>query len=129
MQKKLIRESDVLREVCEYLQKQAYFFTRLNNIPAPGRARSKYQLKGLPDVIVLWKGILICIECKRPDMKHEREANGRTVRGGKLSPYQAEFATKVVMNDGEYFTVHSVEELDKELKALTTSRHMEGYRG
>jgi hypothetical protein len=118
MKLKLIRESDVLREVCQYLKARNYFFTRLNNIPAPGRSMPKYTLKGLPDIIILWKGIMICVECKRPDLKDFREANGRTVRGGKLSLYQAEFASKIALNEGEYFCVHSAGELDKELQGL-----------
>lgn len=117
MKTKLIRESDVLRHVCHYLKDNNFFFTRLNNIPAPGRALSKWTLKGQPDILCLWKGIMICIEVKRPSLL-EREPNGRTTRGGKLSMYQAEFASKVALNDGEYFVVHSVEELDKEMKSL-----------
>jgi len=122
MKTKLIRESDVLRDVCTYLHQRNYFFTRLNNIPAPGRALPKYTLKGLPDIIVLWNGIMICVECKRPDLKDFREPNGRTVRGGKLSMYQAEFASRVTLNDGEYFCVHSADELDKELMSMRMKR-------
>jgi hypothetical protein len=121
MKTKLIRETDVLRDVCTYLHQRNYFFTRLNNIPAPGRALPKWTLKGLPDVLVLWSGIMICIEVKRPSLL-EREPNGRTTRGGKLSIYQAEFATRVAINDGEYFCVHSVDELDKELMGMRMKR-------
>lgn len=121
MKTKLIRESDVLREICKYLNERGYFFTRLNNIPAPGRALPRWTRKGLPDVLVLWEGIMICVEVKRPALL-EREPNGRTTRGGKLSIYQAEFASKVAINDGEYFCVHSVDELDKELMRMRMKR-------
>jgi hypothetical protein len=120
----LIRESDVLRHVCQYLKQRNYFFTRINNIPAPGRGRSKWQLPGLPDIIVLWKGVMICIEVKRPSLQ-DREPNGRKVRGGKLSMYQAEFASKVAINDGEFFCVHSVEELDQFLSDMRQARGLE----
>ena len=121
MKTKLIRETDVLRYLCQYLSERGYFFTRLNNIPAPGRSRSKWQVPGLPDILVLWSGIMICIEVKRPSLL-EREPNGRTTRGGKLSIFQAEFASKVAINDGEYFCVHSVEELDRELMGMRMKR-------
>jgi len=125
MKLRLIRETDVLRHICQYLDQRGYFFTRLNNIAAPGRSLPKYALKGLPDVLILWKGIMVCVEVKRPSSQ-EREPNGRTVRGGKLSLYQAEFAAKVALNDGVYFCVHSVEELDKNLQGLRHERGIEG---
>ena len=94
------------RAICDYLALKKYFFWRANNIPVYGtsndgrrrfRALPKYTPRGLPDIIVLHKGKFIALEVKREGMK--------------LRPEQAEFGAKCAMNDGYYYAVHSVEEV------------------
>ena len=105
-------ETEVLRECCIYLASQNYFFWRINNIPVYGRSLPKYTPKGLPDIMCIIDGKFYAIECKRAEGgETDREKNGRRVRGGKLSSFQAEWAVNCVLAGGAYYTVHSVEEL------------------
>lgn len=107
MKTKLIRETDVLREICQSLTKMNVFFWRSNNIPVFGRSMPKYSMKGMSDICGVWDGTFFAIEVKRPAL-NKREPNGRMVRGGKLSMSQAEFGHKVLMNGGEYVTAYSL---------------------
>lgn len=104
------KETEILREICEYLAFKKVFFWRQNNIPVFGRALPKYTPKGLPDMMAIIDGRFLAIEVKRPVGTDEREKNGRTVRGGHLSPQQAEWATQCVLVGGLYFCVHSIDE-------------------
>jgi hypothetical protein len=109
-------ESDVLRECCEMLAKNGYFFWRLNNIPVYGRSLPKFTPRGLPDVMIVDDGKFYAVEFKRP-ASEEREKNGRKVRGGMLSPFQAEWAAKCVLAGGAFLVATSVEELRMHLPA------------
>lgn len=105
-------ESAIARSCCDYLSARGYFFWRNNNIAAPGRAMPKYALKGAPDIMLILGGTFYGIECKRPrGTDDQREKNGRVIRERKLSPFQAEWATKCALAGGRYFVVHSLEEL------------------
>jgi len=107
MKQKTPLESDILREVCEYLSDEGYFFWRSNNIPVFGRNNAgkmtfrslpKYTPKGLPDLIIVLKGYFIAVEVKRA--------------GAKLRPEQEEFKKTCNANGGIYFVVHSQEEME-----------------
>lgn len=113
-------ETDLLREVGNWLHEQKYFFWRSNNIPAAGRRLGvyrtlpKYTPAGLPDFFIVWRGHVIGIECKRREGGidgKQREANGRIVREGLLSPEQAEFGVELVTNGGQYSVVRSLQDL------------------
>jgi hypothetical protein len=103
-------ESEVVREICDWLHNNEYFFWRSNNIPAPGRAMPKYTPRGLPDVFVVVEGIMVGVEAKREGSDTEREKNGRKVRVGKLSGEQADFGTALILNGSKYIVVHSLNE-------------------
>lgn len=101
------------RAICDYLALKNFFFWRANNIPVYGqsndgkrrfRALPKYTPRGLPDIIVLYKGKFIAIEVKREGMK--------------LRPEQGEFGCKCSINGGFYYVAHSVEDVQniKELQ-------------
>lgn len=105
-------ESAIARNCCDYLSARGYFFWRNNNIPALGRAMPKYALKGAPDIMLILRGAFYGIECKRPrGNDDQRERNGRVIRERKLSPFQAEWAAKCALAGGQYYVVHSVQEL------------------
>ena len=113
---RLTKESDILRVCCQYLQDRGYFFWRINNIPVHGRARSKFQPLGLPDIMMLDDGRFFGIEVKRPKgAEDQREPNGRRIRERKLSPSQSEWAIKCVYHDGNFAVIHSFDELIDEL--------------
>lgn len=108
-------ESMIVKEVCQWLSEHRYFFWRVNNIPVYGRALNKYTPKGLPDIMAVFNGHFLAIEVKRQEAKIAREPNGRRVRGGKLRPEQQEWATKCALNGGDFFLVHSAQELEAKL--------------
>lgn len=98
-------ESDIQRDICDWLHSKDFFFWRQNNIPVFGasgdghrryRAMPKYSLKGLPDIVVLYNGHYIALEVKRPKAKQ--------------TPEQLEIEKKTVDNGGLYFVVTSIEE-------------------
>lgn len=78
------KEVDIQREICDWLHGQMYadenlFFWRSNNIPVFAqsndgkkrfRALPKHTPKGLPDIIVIYKGHFIALEVKRDSKTH-----------------------------------------------------------
>jgi len=107
LKKKPPLESEVLRDVCEYLTDNGYFFWRSNNIPVFGknnggnmtfRSLPKYTPRGLPDVMVVHNAEFIGIEVKRV--------------GAKLRPEQETFRDNLNAHGGIYIVVHSKKELD-----------------
>lgn len=99
-------EKDIQRAICEYLAIKGIFFWRSNNIPVFSRNNGgrmafrslpKFTPRGIPDIICLHEGKFIGLEVKRPE--------------AKLRPEQAEFGTKMVINGGFYYVVHSIEDV------------------
>lgn len=100
-------EKQIQREICEYLSYKGIFFWRSNNLPAMGRpdaqgnfrfrALPKFTPRGLPDIMCVINGIFLAIEVKRP--------------GAKLRPEQHDFGVKVIKNDGYYYVVRSLQEV------------------
>ncbi len=111
-------ETEVLRDICDYLHGRGYFFWRSNNIPVFGRALPKYSPRGLPDICIVRGGLFIGLEVKREGSSSEREKNGRKIRPGMLTPDQAEFGARLVMNGAQYRCVRSVDEVVKFLEIL-----------
>lgn len=113
-----MNESTLVREICDWLDKEQFFFWRENNVPTPVgaygiskmRALPKYTPRGIADIIVVRGGVIHAIEVKRASSNEVREKNGRALRGGKLTPYQAEWGTDLVLHGGKYACVHSLEE-------------------
>ncbi len=112
-----VSESAIVTSICEWMVYNRYFFWRQNNIPVYGRSLPKYTPKGLPDLFCLYDGLLIGIEVKRP-ASDLREANGRTTRGGQLTPYQQEFGNKLIIHGAKYIVVRSLDELDTEFETI-----------
>lgn len=98
-----ILERDIQREICEWLKKEGYFFWRSNNVPVFARsndgkmryrAMPKFSMKGIPDIIVLFRGTFIGLEVKRPEQKPTEEQMG--------------FATRCFLNGGYWYCVDSL---------------------
>jgi hypothetical protein len=114
-----MNESQLVREICDWLHENDYFFWRENNVPTPVgvygmsrmRALPKYTPRGIADIIVVLSGRIYAIEVKRGGSEDERERNGRKVRAGKISPEQAEWGAKLVMHGGRYACVRSLQEV------------------
>jgi hypothetical protein len=100
-----LKESDIQRQICDYLSLQGYFFWRSNNIPVfdKGRFRAmpKYSLKGQPDIFILRNGILTGVEVKRDYHVNKKQQS-------QLD--QEECGLKIKSNGGNYFVVHSLDD-------------------
>jgi hypothetical protein len=68
-----VKETEIQAAICDYLALKRYFFWRQNNIPAVFtdthgamrfRRLPKHQRRGIPDIIIIRKGIGIFLECK-----------------------------------------------------------------
>ena len=99
-------EKDIQREICDYLYEKNYFFWRQNNVPVFAksndgvmrfRALPKYTLKGIPDILLLHKGMFCGFEVKRPC--------------AVLRPEQEIFGNMIKLNGGLYFVVTSLLEV------------------
>lgn len=108
---KLLLERDILRNVCEWLRGNGYFFWRMNNVPIFGqsndgvkrfRAMPKYTPKGLPDICILREGMFVALEIKRV--------------GFALRPEQVEMSEAIKKNGGEYYIVHNVDEVKEAMQ-------------
>ncbi len=99
-----VKESEIVREICDFLHVRGFFFWRQNNIPvfSDGRFRAmpKYARHGLPDIFVISYGEIHALEVKRP-------GNRATSR---LSVNQAKFGADLVGAGGFYHVVRSVQE-------------------
>jgi hypothetical protein len=111
----MMTETQLQRELCDWLHSRGYFFWRQNNIPVFGRALPKYTPRGLPDIFILHAGKLYGIEVKRPSAEGEREANGRALRKGMLTPSQAAFGYEIEDNGGVFACVRSLDDLRRVL--------------
>lgn len=101
-----MRESDVLKACLDYLKYRGFFIWRQNQgaIPtADGGFRRFAGLRGVSDILgVLPAGRFLAVEVKRP--------------GGKKSPEQDAFLSRVAELGGFASCVSSVEELASDLK-------------
>jgi penicillin-binding protein-related factor A (putative recombinase) len=110
--KKTPLEKDVQNSICEYLKLHSYFFWRNNTMPVFSRnnagnmafrSMGKYAMKGLPDIILIFKGKFVGIEVKRQGIN-------------ALRPEQIKFQELCIAHGAIYVVVHSLEELVDNLK-------------
>jgi len=97
-------ENDVVNSLCEYLAVKGYFFWRQNNTPVFDVRRKRYRkmpewsMKGVPDIIVVYKGKFIGVEAKQ--------------KGKYQSQDQKEFEEGLVnRGGGEYIVARSIDDL------------------
>jgi hypothetical protein len=101
-----IRESDVLNAVMNYLSLNRIPCWRINSgaLKTERGGFIRFGSKGMSDIYAISPdGISVWIECKRP-------------KGGRLSEAQKEFLDCINRNSGVGIVVHSVEELEAQLK-------------
>ena len=106
-----IRESEVLRQVEEWLTLHRVWHMRCNN--AAGKAQSGqfmrsftyngHAVNGVSDIYAVKDGVSIWIECKRPS-------------GGKLSDAQKNFLDAMNRNGAVGIVVNGIESLESQLK-------------
>lgn len=97
-------ESDIQRQVCDYLALKHHFFWRGNNTPIYDsankrfRAMPKYAPQGLPDIqIITDGGFTVFLEIKR--------------KGGKQSDNQKEFEQKCKDKGAEYYLITDLKQV------------------
>lgn len=100
-----ITENVVLKAICEYLAIKKYFFWRQNTTPIFDstkkifRKMPQYSLRGVADIIMIFKGKTYFIEIKSPI--------------GVLSKEQKEFQKKVEKEGCVYICARSVDDIVK----------------
>lgn len=103
-------EKDIQKEICEWLEGEGYFFWRSNNVglynPMTKSFRNmpKFSMKGLPDVVVVYKGRFVGIECKR--------------EGFKQTVDQESFQGRLEFNGGIYILAYCVDDVKKNITLL-----------
>ncbi len=95
-------ESEIQREICDWLFNRGVFFWRHNAVPVfekgHFRALPKYTPRGLPDVLIILDGKFIALEVKVPDYwKHTED--------------QKLMAEKIRANGGYFHLVTSLQEV------------------
>jgi hypothetical protein len=101
-----VLESSVLNAVDEYLTLKRIPHYRINSgaLETPRGQFIRFGSKGMSDIYAIGPdGISIWIECKRP-------------KGGRLSEAQREFLDCINRHSGVGIVVHSVEDLEEQLK-------------
>jgi len=105
-QEKRILEVDRMKNICTFLENRGMLFWRNNNISVFGRnnagnmvhrAMPKFARKGVPDIILIFRGYFIGLEVKQP--KNEQ------------SPDQIKFEQDVIKHGGFYHVVHDTMEV------------------
>lgn len=102
-----LSESEIQRQICEWLEYHNCFFTRINNQGNYSKKgdfyyKNKYQKNGIADILVIKKGIITFIEVKS--------------KTGKQSEEQIQFQKEVESQGAKYLLVKS---LDEVIEALT----------
>ena len=96
-------ESQIQKEICEYLEKRGHFFWRENNTPIFDPTRKqfrrmpKYARKGVPDIFIVQPNRIVGLEVKRP----------KTYQ----SPHQKEFEKDLKAAGGEYYVVRCINDV------------------
>lgn len=103
------RESEIVSACLQLLKMRGVLAWRANQVPVPlkkGGFRRFAGLKGVSDILGILSpgGQFLAVEVKRP--------------GGRLRKEQAWFLNAVEKAGGIALCVHSVDELDQDLKAI-----------
>lgn len=100
-----MKETDIQRQICEYLTLKKHFFFRVNNVPISimqgnkrvFRSLPKYARHGVPDILLVKDGQFIGIEVKADK--------------GVQSEHQKQFCADVLAAGGWYFIARSLEDV------------------
>jgi hypothetical protein len=98
-----VKETDILRAICDYLAHKRLFFWRQNTAPAfdwktkTFRRMPAHAMRGVPDIIVVKDGKFIGIEVKQPK--------------GRQSPEQTAFQQQCEAAGGQYFIARSLDDV------------------
>ena len=119
-----MREGQIQSQIIEYLMflenKNELMFWRENNTPIYDPRKKIFhrmkvgQKKGLPDIIVLKKGILIGLEIKNDEKYKRGEKKGKYKN--YLSPDQKKIKEMFEKNFAEYHCIRSFDEVVKVLE-------------
>jgi Holliday junction resolvase len=103
-----MEESDIKREICDYLIARGIFHWIQQAGRIPGRrARGRSYMLGIPDVLGIYNGRLLAIEVK--------------THTGKASPEQIEFLTAARTRGACAFLARSVNDVELGLRQFDLS--------
>lgn len=106
-QERLVKETDIQNAILEYLQYKNIFVWRNNNTPVfdprtnAYRRMPKGSIKGVSDILGVFKGKMLAIEVKRP--------------GFYPSQSQKKFLQQINDEGGVGFIARSVDDVEREL--------------
>lgn len=95
-------ETKIQSAIIDYLTLKKHFFTRINNIPVYDQRRKVYRampkgcMKGVPDILVMWRGFPVWLEVKDK---------------GRQSKEQKEFQARCEEQGIEYWVVKSIDDV------------------
>lgn len=92
-----LTESQIQKQICDYLTKRSHFHWRQNNTGKMPGGRYVSVKPGIPDIFLIKAGRLFGIEVKTPK--------------GKLSKEQVDFGRECVRNGGEYIVARSLDDV------------------
>lgn len=90
-------ETEIQKEILDWLAQRGYFCWRNQNMPTRRRQNLKHVLRGMPDIFILADGVFIGVEVKTDE--------------GKLSKEQIERGDEIHKHKGRYIVVRSLQEL------------------
>lgn len=102
----IIKETDIVRSILEYLSYRHVFAWRNNSgaVKYEGKGKTRFHrfgLKGSSDIIGVYKGKFLAIEVKKP--------------GGVVTDAQEDFLDTIRTNGGIAFVAYSVDDVIKYL--------------
>lgn len=100
----MIREQDIQKTCLDYLRLNNIFCYKINNVGIRKNNGSFIPagMRGIPDIIMHFKGEVVYIEVKRPD--------------GKLSEYQEDFKKQCEKDKIQHLVIRDLDELIKFVK-------------
>ena len=108
-----LKETQIQRAIIECLRFQRIACWRINTVGIPngnGGFRQNSEMRGMADIAVIYKGLSVWLEVKRPK--------------GKQTQAQFEFQHAVERAGGFYFIVKSVEDALKAINEVKKQLNM-----
>lgn len=94
---------------------QRYLFARCKDVGVMGYKLSSPAKRGVPDVLLIYKGRVVFVELKSP------------AKTGKLSPLQKHEINLLANQDAEVYVIDEYEQVDELIAAIATELRPADY--